>query len=161
MPAFLKTVESADRLLVLMLDQICDPQNFGALLRSAECFGVNGVVWSKNRGTDLTPVAAKASCGASELLPLIRIANLAEALTQFQKEGFEAVASTLSPGAERVDQIQFAPKTLLVLGSEGEGIQPLIQKRCDRSIYIPMAGKIESLNVAQAAAVLLYCASKN
>lgn len=159
-PEFLQSIESNEHALVLMLDQIHDPQNFGALLRSAECFGAHGVVWSKNRGTDLTPVVAKTSCGASELLPLIRIANLAEAVTQFQREGFEAIAALLNPQAERVDQVHFGPKTLLIVGSEGEGIQPLIQKRSDRSVYIPMSGKIESLNVAQAAAVLLSWAQR-
>ena len=140
---------------VLMLDQIFDPQNFGAILRSAECFGVDGVVWSKNRGADLTPTAAKTSSGASELLKLIRIANLAEAVSQFQKEGFEVLVSLLVAKSENAFEYTFAPKTVLIVGSEGEGIQPLIQKKADRSIYIPMAGKIESLNVAQATAVLL------
>src|SRR3989338_3801968 len=89
---FLQQIEEREQATVLMIDQIFDPQNFGALLRSAECFGASGVVWSKNRGSDLTPVVAKSSCGASELLPLIRISNLAEAVSQFQKGGFEAVA---------------------------------------------------------------------
>lgn len=157
---FLELVEDRERVLVLMLDQIFDPQNFGALLRSAECFGAAAVAWSKNRGADLTPTAAKSSCGASELIPLIRIANLAEAVTQFKEGGFEAVASLLDPESESAFEFNFAPKTLLIVGSEGEGIQPLIRKRADRSIYIPMAGKIESLNVAQATAVLLSCAQK-
>lgn len=158
---FLKKVENQEKVLVLMIDQIFDPQNFGALLRTAECMGASAIVWSKNRGADLTPTAAKTSSGASELLPLIRISNLAEAVSQFQAGGFEAVASLLSPDAESVFDFRFADKTLLIVGSEGEGIQPLIQKRADRSIYIPMAGKIDSLNVAQAAAILLFAVRKN
>lgn len=154
---FLKKTENEKQALVLMLDQIFDPQNFGALLRSAECFGVSGVAWSKNRGCDLTPVAAKASCGASELISLIRTANLAEAVSQFQARGFEAVVAVLDPKSENALQSQFAPKTLLIVGSEGEGIQPLIRKRSDRSIFIPMKGKLESLNVSQATAILLSC----
>ncbi len=152
---FLEETESQESTFVLMLDQIFDPQNFGALIRSAECFGVDAVAWSKNRGSDLTPVAAKTSSGASELIPLIRIANLAEAVTQFQKGGFEVVAALLDTKAESAFKFKYAPKTVLVVGSEGEGIQPLIQKRADRSIYLPMQGKIQSLNVAQATAALL------
>ena len=140
---------------ILMLDQIFDPQNFGALLRSAECFGASAVAWSKNRGSDLTPVVAKASCGASELLPLIRISNLATAVEQFKEGGFEIVAALLDPKAESAYQFTYAPKTVLIVGSEGEGIQPLLRKKADRAIYLPMAGKIASLNVAQATAALL------
>lgn len=140
---------------VLMLDQIFDPQNFGALIRSAECLGVTAVAWSKNRGSDLTPLVTKASCGASELIPLIRISNLATSVDQFKEEGFEVVTTLLDPQAESAYQFTYAPRTLLIVGSEGEGIQPLLQKKADRSIYLPMAGKIESLNVAQATTALL------
>lgn len=154
---FLKKVENQDRVLVLMCDQIFDPQNFGALIRTAECFGVDGLVWSKNRGSDLTPVSSKASCGASEWLPLIRISNLADAVAQFQEAGFEVLAAALAEGSKDIFQFPFGPKTVLVVGSEGEGIQPLILKKADHLIHIPMFGKIESLNVAQAATSLLTC----
>lgn len=152
---FLKEVETEEKTFVLMLDQIFDPQNFGALLRSAECFGANAVAWSKNRGCDLNPVVTKASCGASELMPLIRISNLADSVDKFQEAGFEVLVSLLEPKAQNALTYSYANKTVLIVGSEGEGIQPLIQKKADRSIYIPMAGKIQSLNVAQATAVLL------
>jgi 23S rRNA (guanosine2251-2'-O)-methyltransferase len=147
--------EHPDAPLILMLDQIFDPQNFGALIRSAECFGASAVVWSKNRGSDLTPVAVKASCGASELLPLIRLSNLATGVDQFQEAGFEVVAALLDPKAESAYTFRYAPQTLLIVGSEGEGIQPLLRKKANRSIYLPMKGKIGSLNVAQAASALL------
>lgn len=140
---------------VLMLDQIFDPQNLGSLLRSAECFGVDAVIFSKNRGADLTPTAAKSSSGASELIPLLIVSNLADTAHLFQKEGYEVVAALADPGSESVHEFQYAPKTLLIVGSEGEGIQMLLRKRADRSIYIPMHGKISSLNVAQATSVLL------
>jgi len=152
---FVQKMEEKENSFVLMLDQIFDPQNFGALIRSAECLGADAVAWSKNRGSDLTPTAAKSSCGASELLPLIRISNLADGVDQFKKAGFEIVATLLDPKAESVFSFSYAPKTVLIVGSEGEGIQPLLRKKADRSIYIPMKGKIQSLNVAQATAVLL------
>lgn len=141
--------------LVLMLDQIFDPQNFGALIRSAECFGASAVVWSKNRGSDLTPVASKTSAGASELIPLIRISNLAQSVDQLKKGGFEIVATLLDKTAESAYTFEFSPRTVLIIGSEGEGIQPLLQKKADRSIYLPMKGKIDSLNAAQATAAIL------
>ncbi len=153
---FLQKAESEERVFVLMLDQIFDPQNFGALLRSAECFGVDAVIWSKNRGCDITPVVAKASCGASELLPLIKISNLADAVDKFKKAGFEITATIADPKAEPLSSFEYAPKTVLILGSEGEGIQPLLIKKADRFVYIPLQGKIESLNVAQAAAIFLF-----
>lgn len=150
---FLKNKPDAP--LVLMLDQIFDPQNFGALIRSGECLGASAILWSKNRGSDLTPVAAKASCGASELMPLIRVSNLAMALDLFKEHGFEVVAALLDSEAESAYTFTFAPQTLLIVGSEGEGIQPLLQKKADRAIYLPMQGKVSSLNVAQATTALL------
>lgn len=152
-PEFIEQAEETS--LVLMLDQIFDPQNFGALIRSAECFGASAVAWSKNRGSDLTPVAAKASCGASEIIPLIRISNLANAVDQFKDGGFEVVAALLDTTSESAYTFSFNPRTVLIMGSEGEGIQPLLRKKADRSIYLPMAGKVASLNVAQAATALL------
>ncbi len=152
---FFKKIGDQERVIVLMVDQIFDPANLGALMRCAECLGASGIIWSKNRGCDLTPAAAKASCGASELLPLIRVSNLADTAEQFKKEGFEVVASLLDPQAQSAFRFAFSPRTLLIVGSEGEGIQPLLQKKSDRLIYIPMAGHIDSLNVAQAAAILL------
>lgn len=152
---FLKNIEDKEHSLVLMIDQIFDPQNFGALIRSAECLGADAIIWSKNRGTEITPVVAKSSSGASEVLPLIRISNLADGVGQFQKGGFEAIAALLEEGAENAWNFSFSQRTLLIVGSEGEGIQPLIRKKADRSIFIPMKGRIGSLNVAQAAAVLM------
>jgi 23S rRNA (guanosine2251-2'-O)-methyltransferase len=158
---FLSTIDSKEKSLVLMLDQIFDPQNLGAILRSAECFGVDAVVFSKNRGSDVTPVVAKTSCGASETIPLIAVSNLADTVLQFQNAGFEAVVTLLDPEAESLYKVTFPDKTLLILGSEGEGVQPLIAKRADRKIYLPMQGKIDSLNVAQACSVVLYAARAN
>lgn len=141
--------------LVLMLDNINDPQNLGAILRAAECFGVEAVIWSKNRGCSLTPSAAKASVGASELIPTIVVSNLAETVKQFQKAGYFAVTAEISDKAQPLASYQFPEQTLLIMGSEGKGIQPLISKISDDQVYIPMSGKIDSLNVSQATAVLL------
>lgn len=141
--------------LVLMLDNINDPQNLGAILRAAECFGVDAVIWSKNRGCSLTPSAAKASVGASELVPTIVVSNLAETVKKFQKAGFFAITAEISDKAQSLINFEFPAQTLLIMGSEGQGIQPLISKIADDQVYIPMSGKIDSLNVSQATAVLL------
>jgi 23S rRNA (guanosine2251-2'-O)-methyltransferase len=151
--SFLK--KERDASLVLMLDSIFDPQNFGAILRAAECFGADAVVWSKNRGVDITPVVTKASVGASELIDLIKVSNLAEAVKQFQKHGYGAVTAEIGDEAENLFEFQFPPLTLLIMGSEGKGVQPLISKRADHKVYIPMAGQIDSLNVSQATSVFL------
>jgi 23S rRNA (guanosine2251-2'-O)-methyltransferase len=140
-----------------MCDQIFDPQNFGAILRCGECFGADGVVWSKNRGSDLTPVVAKSSCGATEWTSLIRISNLAEGVALFQENGYEVLATAFDENSKNAFEYKFAPKTVIVLGSEGEGIQPLILKKADQLLHIPMSGKIQSLNVAQAASSMLTC----
>jgi 23S rRNA (guanosine2251-2'-O)-methyltransferase len=144
-----------ERAFLFLLDEIFDPHNFGSILRTAECLGASGVIYSKNRGSDITPAVSKASSGASELVPLIRVSNLAQTLPLFQREGFEIVASLADPGASSLYTHRFAPRTIVILGSEGEGIQPLLRKRADRSVYIPMEGKLSSLNVATAAALFL------
>ena len=155
---FLESV--GDTCFVLILDQIFDPQNFGAIIRSTECLGASGVIWSKNRGGELSPVATKASSGASEIVPLVRVSNLSTTAQALKKEGFEVLAAQISESAKSAFTYEFAPKTALILGSEGEGIQPLLQRQCDHSLFIPMRGQISSLNVAQATTALLILWSK-
>jgi len=144
-----------EKSLVVMCDSILDPQNFGAILRACECFGVDALIFSKNRNVPLTPVVSKASVGGSELVPLLSVSNLADTLKKFQTAGYIAVA------AERSEQdiytFEFPEQTLLILGAEGKGIQPLLSKNADFRIEIPMHGQIDSLNVSQATAVLLSC----
>ncbi len=143
------------RALVLALDGIQDPQNFGAILRAAECFGVDAVMWSKNRSSPLTPVVSKSSAGASELVPLIQVSNLASSLEKMRDSGFWVVAASVQKGSESLDNFGFPEHTVLVLGAEGEGIQRLIQERAHCRVHIPMHGRIDSLNVSQSAAVML------
>ncbi len=141
--------------IVVMLDEIYDPQNFGSILRSCECFGVLGAVYSKNRGTSITPVVSKASVGASELITLIEVSNLATTVSKFKSEGYYVMTTEVGADTTSLYSFEFPKKTLLIMGSEGRGIQPLLRKQADFKIYIPMLGKIDSLNVSQATAVLL------
>ena len=152
---FLKEAEQKKYGLVVMLDSIYDPQNMGAILRSAECFGADLVVYSKNRGTDITPVVSKTSSGATELVSICKVSNLAETVKQFKEAGFWVVSAEGGSKSVSINTFEFPEKTLLILGSEGEGVQPLLSKNSDFHVYIPMLGQIDSLNVSQASAVFL------
>ncbi|MDB2613530.1 23S rRNA (guanosine(2251)-2'-O)-methyltransferase RlmB [Chlamydiales bacterium] len=153
---FLKNARKLDTSLVLILDSLSDPQNLGTILRASECFGVDLVIFSKNRGVDLTPVVSKTSVGATELVPICKVSNLAETIKAFQKEDYWAVACEAKEGSSSLYNFDFPKKTLLILGSEGKGIQPLLSKYSDFHIQIPMLGQIDSLNVSQATALFLF-----
>ena len=148
--------QDKDRSLVVMIDSIYDPQNFGAILRSCECFGATALIYSKNRGCAITPTVTKTSVGASEIVPIVEVSNLATTMQQMQKAGFWAVCTEISEHAKPLNTFEFPEKTLLILGSEGKGVQNLIIKKSDFHLYIPMKGRIDSLNVAQATAVVLH-----
>jgi len=152
---FLESEESTGPGVILALDSINDPHNFGAILRAAECFGVKAVAWSRNRGSGITPVVTKVSSGASELVRLMPVSNLASTLETLKAAGFWVVCADSSEDAVALGQSDLPERLVLVLGSEGNGVQPLIRKRADFVVRIPMKGKIDSLNVAQAAAVML------
>jgi len=153
---FIKKNEDKSKSLVLMLDSIFDPQNLGAIIRTSECFSADGIIFSKNRGTDITPVVSKAAMGGTELVNLIKVSNLANALDIFYDAGYSIVAATLEKDSKNLYEIQnFPNKTLLIMGSEGAGIQKLLLKKADYKIFIPMKGKLESLNVSAASAIIL------
>lgn len=140
-----------DAKIIVMLDSIFDPQNVGAIMRAAECFGADAIITSKNRGCPMTPTVSKASAGASAFVPHVEVSNLAESARRLQDEGFTLVVADMD-GEENVT---WPEKIILVMGSEGTGVQHLLKKRADLIVRIPMYGKIASLNVAQACAVLL------
>ncbi len=149
------------RSIVVILDSIFDPQNVGSIIRACECFGADALVYSKNKGCRITPTVTKTSVGGTEILPLIEVSNLASTIEKFQKGGYWAVTAQIGKTASSLYKFDFPEKTLLILGSEGEGIQQLLSKKADFHVYIPMLGRIDSLNVSQAAAVFLnqfrYC----
>jgi 23S rRNA (guanosine2251-2'-O)-methyltransferase len=153
---FLAKSSEVSTSLAVMLDSIYDPQNLGTILRASECFGVNLLVYSKNRGADISPVVAKTSSGASEYVPVVKVSNLAETMKLFKKAGFWVVCADVGEGSQSIDNFRYPEKTLLVLGSEGEGVQKILSRNSDYLISIPMCGKIDSLNVSQAAAVFLF-----
>jgi len=140
---------------LLVADQVTDPRNLGALLRSAEGAGVGGVVVPRDRSAALSAVVAKASAGASAHVPIAQVVNLARALEELKRAGYWIVG--LDGGApQTVFDLDFPDPCVLVVGAEGKGLRPLTRSSCDHLVSIPMLGKIESLNVSVAAAVALY-----
>lgn len=144
-----------ERAVLLVLDGIQDPHNFGAALRVAECFGVDAVLWSKNRGVDVTPTVSKVSAGASELVKLCPVSNLHQTLEKLKEHQLWCVGAVVGKGCQSLYSFSFPERCVIVMGSEESGIQPLLAKNLDFSIYIPMQGKIASLNVAQTTAIFL------
>jgi 23S rRNA (guanosine2251-2'-O)-methyltransferase len=144
-----------DDAVVVALDQVQDPRNLGAICRSAEAAGVEGVVSPSRRSAAVTPVACKASAGAVEHLPVARVTNLANWLTQAKDAGawiYGAEAGAPAPHT----QADLTGRVVLVLGGEGKGLRRRVAETCDLLISIPVRGRVASLNVSAAAAVLLF-----
>ena len=137
------------------LDQVQDPRNFGALLRTAEALGAHGVIVPKHHQVGLTEAAARTAMGAVEYVPVARETNLVSALETLKKSGIWIYGSTVGQGVAPWDADLRGP-LCLVLGSEGEGLRPLVARTCDILLTIPMAGRVGSLNVAAAGAALCY-----
>ncbi|HET7705599.1 MAG TPA: 23S rRNA (guanosine(2251)-2'-O)-methyltransferase RlmB [Thermoanaerobaculia bacterium] len=147
-------VDSEATSFVLILDGITDPQNLGAILRVADGFGVDLVVLPEHESVGLTPVAVKASAGASQWVPVAQVTNLSRAIERLQKSGYWVYGA--AAGGDAPSAIDFTGKVALVMGNEGKGIRRNVLEHCDRVVTIPMRGHLDSLNVATAAAVLCY-----
>jgi len=145
--------------LLLALDGVEDPQNLGALLRTADGAGVDGIVLTERRSAPLSPVAIKASAGASEHVRIARVVNLVRALEQLQAANIWSVGLD-ERGTMNYDEFDFTGNCVLVLGREGAGLHDLVKKTCDHLLRIPMAGGVSSLNVSAAGAVVLYEAAR-
>jgi 23S rRNA (guanosine2251-2'-O)-methyltransferase len=143
------------RRLLLALDGVEDPQNLGALLRVADGAGVDGVVLTERRSAPLSPVAVKASAGATEHLRIARVVNLVRALEELKRQNLWIIGLD-ERGQSDYDQFDFTGDCVLVLGREGAGLHDLVRKTCDHLLRIPMAGGVSSLNVSAAGAVVLY-----
>ncbi|MHB1419422.1 MAG: 23S rRNA (guanosine(2251)-2'-O)-methyltransferase RlmB [Bacillota bacterium] len=141
--------------LVIVLDHLEDPQNVGAILRSAEASGVHGIVIPKRRGAQLTETVARTSAGAGEYVSVARVANLAQAIDYFKSVGCWAVGTNASAGEKYYEKDLTGP-LVVVIGSEGQGISRLVAEHCDFSVSLPMQGRLNSLNVAAATTVILY-----
>lgn len=142
--------------LLVICDQISDPQNLGAILRVAESAGAVGVILTKDRSASLTTAVRKAAAGASELLPVITTKNLQRTLERLKKQGVWILGTALSAESRPLYSAPRLRPAALILGSEGEGMRRISMDSCDVLLEIPMRGAIQSLNVSQAASVVLY-----
>lgn len=142
--------------LLVALDQVTDPHNFGAIVRSAVAFGADGLVIAKDRAAPVTPVVVRASAGATEHARIARVTNLARTLAELSDQGL-SVVGLAGEGERDLGDLPPAPGgRVLVIGSEGRGLRRLVRERCDVLVRIPMAGPIASLNASVAAAIALY-----
>lgn len=141
--------------LVVLCDELTDPHNLGAILRTAECAGAHGVVIPKRRSVGLTATVAKASAGAIEYMPVARVNNMAAAIDELKERGVW-VFGTAADGDTSLYTADLKGPTAIVIGNEGVGMSRLVAQKCDFKVSIPMKGNISSLNASAAAAILLY-----
>ena len=141
--------------LVVVLDGILDPQNLGSIIRSAHCLGANGVLIPTDRAAGVTSAVLKASAGSAEIIPVARVTNLSRAVDELKDKGFWIFGAE-AHGGTPLDKMDFDCPVALILGGEAKGIRPLLKKKCDFLITIPMAGSFDSFNVAVAAGIIQY-----
>jgi 23S rRNA (guanosine2251-2'-O)-methyltransferase len=153
--ALLARPSDGRRRVVLVLDQLTDPHNVGAILRSAVAFGVIAVVVQDRHAPPQSGVLAKAASGALDIVPYVEVVNIARALDQLAAHGFWRIALA-GDGAQPLGEAIPEGDVALVLGSEGDGIRRLVREHCEAAAFIPMQGAMESLNVSNAAAIALY-----
>ena len=139
----------------LILDGIQDPRNLGACIRTADAAGIDAVIITKNRSANMTPAAVKSAAGANESIMVVKVTNLANTIRFLKDLGVEIVGTDISASSSVFDHSLSSP-IAVVLGSEGKGIRRLTRDLCDKLIYIPMHGKVSSLNVSVATGVILY-----
>ena len=150
--------EAADRgetPLIIICDELSDPHNLGAILRSGECAGAHGVIIPKRRSVGLTATVAKASAGAVEYMKVARVTNINAAMEELKQKGVW-IFGTAAEGSVPMYQADLTGPTAIVIGSEGDGMSRLVRQNCDVTVHIPMKGKITSLNASAAASILLY-----
>lgn len=154
--AWLKTVDMEKAPMVLLLDQVTDPHNLGACVRTAEAAGCAAVIVLKDHAADVhSPVVANAACGALSRLPVLRVINMKRCIEQLQQQGFWTVG--LAGEAElSIYDAKLSGATAVVMGSEDKGVRRLVRETCDQLIHIPMPGVVESLNVSVATGVALF-----
>lgn len=144
--------------ILLMLDQVTDPHNVGAIIRSACAFGVDGMIMQRKTAPELSGVLAKTACGGIEYLPVAFETNLSRAIKELKENGF-FVYGLDEAGYNSIGNITYPEKIVLVLGAEGSGLRRLVKENCDELVKLPTTGKISSLNVSNAAAIALYAIS--
>ena len=150
-----KAADAGENPLIVICDELSDPHNLGAIIRTAECAGAHGVIIPKRRSVGLTAVVGKASAGALEYLPVARVSNITAAMDTLKKAGVW-VYGTAAEGSTSLYQADLKGPAAIVIGNEGQGMSRLVSERCDFKVSIPMKGSISSLNASAAAAIMLY-----
>lgn len=151
---FLEKVKSKSESIVVLLDGVEDPVNFGSIIRTSSCFNVDGIIISKNRQVQMTSTVSKVATGAEEFVDIVRVTNLNQTITQLKKEGYWIVSSD-GYGKQNYTSIDYSGKICLVVGSEGRGISKLVLSNSDFVCKIPISGPITSLNASISAAIFL------
>ena len=147
--------EKGENPLIVVCDEISDPHNLGAIIRTAECAGAHGVIIPKRRSVGLTAVVGKASAGALEYLPVARVSNITAAIDTLKKAGVW-IYGTAAEGSTTLYKADLKGAAAIVIGNEGQGMSRLVSDSCDFKVSIPMKGSISSLNASAAAAIMLY-----
>ena len=140
--------------LLVMLDHIQDPHNFGAIIRTCEAAGVDAIIIPKDRSVSVNGTVIRTSVGASKYVPIIRVTNLVSAIKEMKKEGFWFFGTDMN--GENYSKLDYKGKTCLVIGNEGDGMSKLVKENCDFIASIPMIGKINSLNASVATGIIIY-----
>ncbi|MDD3652714.1 MAG: 23S rRNA (guanosine(2251)-2'-O)-methyltransferase RlmB [Desulfotomaculaceae bacterium] len=150
-----ESMPSNEEPLLILLDEISDPHNLGAILRTADAAGVHGVIIPRRRSAPLTPTVAKSSAGAIEYVPVARVANIAQTIETLKKKGVWLVGADVNAQVLLWD-VQLDGPLALVIGGEDKGLGRLVKERCDILVRLPMSGQVNSLNASVAAALLIY-----
>jgi 23S rRNA (guanosine2251-2'-O)-methyltransferase len=157
--ALLAAPAGAEPLLLLLLDGITDPHNFGALVRSAEVLGAHGVVVPDRAAAPVTPVVVKSSAGATERMKIARVGNLLRTIDSLRERGVRVLGAD-ADGGEALDRVDLRVPVALVVGAEGKGMREAVARRCDGLFHIPQRGVVSSLNASVAGAIALYEAAR-
>lgn len=144
--------------LVVLLDHIEDPHNFGAIIRTCEAAKVDGIIIPKNRSVDVNSTVIRTSVGASKYVPIAQVTNISQTMKQLKKDGFWIVGTDMN--GTNYSEIDYKGKTCIVIGNEGNGMARIVTENCDFIATIPMKGKINSLNASVAAGIIIYEAVK-
>ncbi len=142
--------------LILALDQVTDPHNLGACIRTAAAMGVDAVVVPRDRSASLTPTARKVAAGGAEKVKFIQVTNLGKTLAAMKQQEVKVVGTLLDDTALPIQSCDLTGRLVVVMGAEDTGIRPINQAQCDEKIYIPMSGDLQSLNVSVATGMALY-----
>lgn len=151
---FAKAKASGEEPFIIILDNLEDPHNLGAIMRTAECVGAHGIIIPKRRACGLTEVVAKASAGAIEYMPCVKVTNIAQTIEELKEKGIWVAACDM--GGQEYYKANLKGAIAVVIGSEGFGISKLVREKCDFVVSMPMLGRITSLNASNAAAVIAY-----